>query len=70
MIVFSMCCLVYNDVVEDKNKQVIKDLRQIVGEPSTSKWLPKSPQEISNRLFHSAYSKYLPGSLVTNPEKL
>ncbi len=27
----------------------------IVGEPSTSSWVPESPQEIASRLFHTAY---------------
>lgn len=55
VIVHSMCRLVYADTIEKKNPQVLKDLLQIVGEPSTSKWLPSSPQDISSRLFHSAY---------------
>ncbi|CAG8958342.1 hypothetical protein HYFRA_00011019 [Hymenoscyphus fraxineus] len=55
LIVYSMCRLVYKDITEDKNKQVIKDLRQIAGEPSTSTWLPKSAEEVCSRLFHSAY---------------
>ncbi|KAG9247795.1 hypothetical protein BJ878DRAFT_491022 [Calycina marina] len=55
MIVFSMCRLVYHDIVEDKNKQVIKELRQIAGESSTSTWVPGSPQEVCGRVFHSAY---------------
>jgi NAD+ synthase (glutamine-hydrolysing) len=27
----------------------------IAGEPSSSSWLPKSPQEIASRLMHTAY---------------
>ncbi len=50
-----MCRLVYKDVREGKNPQVIKDLLMIVGEPSNSKWLPSSPQDIASRLFHTAY---------------
>jgi NAD+ synthase (glutamine-hydrolysing) len=47
--------LVYTDIVEKKNPQVLKDLLMIVGEPSSSSWLPKSPQEIASRLMHTAY---------------
>jgi hypothetical protein len=35
--------------------QVLKDLLNIVGEPSTSSWEPNSSQEIAFRLFHTAY---------------
>lgn len=49
------CRLVYQAVLERKNPQVIKDLLRIVGEPSDSKWLPSSPQDIASRLFHTAY---------------
>ncbi|RDW87313.1 glutamine-dependent NAD(+) synthetase-like protein [Coleophoma crateriformis] len=55
VIVHSMCRLVYKDVVAGENKQVFKDLLTIVGEPSNSEWRPSSPQEIAERLFHSAY---------------
>ncbi|OBT51870.1 hypothetical protein VE04_06820 [Pseudogymnoascus sp. 24MN13] len=46
---------IYQAVLERKNPQVIKDLLRIVGEPSDSKWLPSSPQDIASRLFHTAY---------------
>ncbi|KAH0551526.1 hypothetical protein GP486_007257, partial [Trichoglossum hirsutum] len=55
VIVHSMCRLVYNDITEGNNPQVLKDLLNIVGELSTSSWVPKSPQEIAFRLFHTAY---------------
>lgn len=55
VIVHSMTRLVYADIIKNKNPQVLKDLLQIVGEPSTSSWRPKSPQEIAGRLFHSAF---------------
>ena len=45
--------LVYTGVTEN-NSQVLKDLLAIVGEPSTSSWLPESPQEIASRLMHTA----------------
>ncbi|PSS15388.1 hypothetical protein M430DRAFT_277694, partial [Amorphotheca resinae ATCC 22711] len=55
VIVHSMCRLVYGDIAKGKNPQVLKDLLNIVGEPSTSSWVPKSSQEIASRLFHTAY---------------
>jgi NAD+ synthase (glutamine-hydrolysing) len=53
IIVHSMCRLVYKDVCEGKNPQVLKDLLTIVGKPSDSKWLPDSPQAIASELFHT-----------------
>jgi NAD+ synthase (glutamine-hydrolysing) len=50
-----MCRLVYKDVVEGKNPQVLEDLLRIAGEPSTSSWRPKSPQDIAGKLMHTAY---------------
>jgi len=50
-----MCRLVYKDICEEKNPQVLKDLLTIVGEPSSSTWLPSSPQDVASRLFHTAY---------------
>jgi NAD+ synthase (glutamine-hydrolysing) len=50
-----MTRLVYNDVIEGKNSQVLKDLLRIVGEPSNSTWRPSSPADIASRLFHTAY---------------
>jgi NAD+ synthase (glutamine-hydrolysing) len=50
-----MCRLVYKDVTEKQNPQVLKDLLTIVGEPSSSKWVPSSPQDVASRLFHTAY---------------
>ncbi|RFU27523.1 hypothetical protein B7463_g8804, partial [Scytalidium lignicola] len=55
VIVHSMCRLVYKDICEGKNPQVLKDLLTIVGEPSGSKWLPSSPEDVASRLFHTAY---------------
>jgi NAD+ synthase (glutamine-hydrolysing) len=50
-----MCRLVYKDICEGKNPRVLKDLLTIVGEPSDSKWLPSSPEDVASRLFHTAY---------------
>ncbi|KAL2076248.1 hypothetical protein VTL71DRAFT_1191 [Oculimacula yallundae] len=55
VLVHSMCRLVYADIIAKKDPQVLKDLLRIVGEPSTSSWRPKSPQDIAGRLFHSAF---------------
>lgn len=55
VIVHSMTRLVFKDVQEGRNPQVLKDLLRIVGEPSASKWLPSSPKEIASRIFHTAY---------------
>jgi hypothetical protein len=40
---------------KSSSPQVLKDLLNIVGEASTSSWVPKSSQEIAFRLFHTAY---------------
>jgi hypothetical protein len=50
-----MCRLVYKDISEGHTPQVLKDLLFIAGEPSTSTWRPKSPQDIAEKLFHTAY---------------
>jgi hypothetical protein len=41
--------------LKSSSPQVLKDLLNIVGEPSTSSWVPKSSQDIAFRLFHTAY---------------
>ncbi|KAG8525347.1 uncharacterized protein KY384_008991 [Bacidia gigantensis] len=51
LIVFSMCRLVAK-AIENKNAQVIADLRMICKD---DEWLPDSPEEICNRLFHTCY---------------
>ena len=53
-IVFSMCHIVHK-AVDDGEDQVINDLRRLCGEPAESKWLPKSAQEICNRIFSTCY---------------
>ncbi|KAH8685499.1 glutamine-dependent NAD(+) synthetase-like protein [Tricladium varicosporioides] len=55
VIVHSMCRLVYHDVTVKQDPQVLKDLLQIAGEPANSDWRPSSPQDITSRMFHSAY---------------
>lgn len=60
VIVFSMCRLVHSaihsaDTHPATKIQVAKDCRRICGEPADSDWLPASPQEISNRIFHTCY---------------
>lgn len=54
VIVFSMCRMVHKAIEADSD-QVLKDLRQIVGEPDDSTWKPTSPQQVCNRILHTAY---------------
>ncbi|KAI5780823.1 hypothetical protein EDC01DRAFT_620360 [Geopyxis carbonaria] len=53
-IVHSMCRLVVADC-EKGEEQVIKDARRICGEPQDSTWIPKTPQELAGRIFHTSY---------------
>ena len=60
VIVFSMCNLVHGWIhAPEKNgsskDQVLKDCRRIAGEPRDSSWVPSSPQEICNRIFHTCF---------------
>jgi NAD+ synthase (glutamine-hydrolysing) len=60
VIVFSMCRLVYGsihlpDTQPSTREQVLKDCRRIAGEPAESNWIPTSPQEICNRIFHTCF---------------
>lgn len=41
--------------VAQSNKQVIADMLRICGEAEDSSWRPSTPQELCNRLFHTAY---------------
>ena len=50
-IVFSMCRLVHNAMIVEKNEQVLKDARRLCAKESS--WLPESPQEICNHLLHT-----------------
>jgi NAD+ synthase (glutamine-hydrolysing) len=53
-IVHSMCRLVVKDC-EEGDKLVIADARRICGEAPDSDWIPKTPQELANRIFHTSY---------------
>ena len=49
-----MCKLVYAEIQEGNN-QALKDLLQVVGEDPSSSWRPQSPEEITRKIFVSAY---------------
>lgn len=54
-IIFSMCRLVV-DAIKDENEVVIADVRRIAcvyGQPPD--WLPRSPEEFCNKIFHTVY---------------
>lgn len=53
VIVFSMCRLVL-EAISRGNKQVIEDVRRLAGKSNTD-WLPETPQELSNIIFHTCY---------------
>lgn len=50
-----MTKLIYAEIKSGKNPQVLTDLLRIVGEEEECTWIPKSPLEIANRLFCTAY---------------
>lgn len=54
VIVFSMCRLVIA-ALEEGNEQVKKDVQRIAGAYEEKGWLPKTPQELCNRIFHTVY---------------
>ncbi|MCJ1246375.1 glutamine-dependent NAD(+) synthetase [Trapelia coarctata] len=54
VLVYSMCCLVL-EAIQDGNEQVIKDARRICGEAEGSTWLPRTSQELCNRLFATCF---------------
>lgn len=54
VIVFSMCRMVYK-AIESGNQQVLKDLHQVAGEREGSTWKPSNPQEVCNKILHTAY---------------
>lgn len=54
VIVFSMCREVMQAIAQN-NTQVITDVRRVCGEVEGSTWLPKTPQEICNRLFCTTF---------------
>lgn len=53
VIVFSMCRLA-SEAIAAGNEDVLKDCRRIAGEPESA-WVPASPEEICNRIFHTCY---------------
>ena len=50
VIVFSMCREVMKGI-DQRNEQVIRDVRQVCAEPEGSQWLPSSPQELCGCVF-------------------
>jgi NAD+ synthase (glutamine-hydrolysing) len=55
LIVHSMTRLVLEAIQSGKNPQVLQDLHRICGEEENSTWKPKTPQEICNKIFCTAY---------------
>ncbi|OBT94324.2 glutamine-dependent NAD(+) synthetase [Pseudogymnoascus verrucosus] len=55
VIVHSMTRLILRAIQLQENPQVLIDLHRICGESEGSTWEPKSPQEIANRIFCTAY---------------
>ncbi|KAF2754473.1 putative glutamine-dependent NAD(+) synthetase [Pseudovirgaria hyperparasitica] len=54
VIVFSMCRLVM-DHIKQGNEQVISDVKRIAGALEKEGWMPKTAQELCNRIFHTVY---------------
>ena len=59
-LVFSMCRIVHSVIHSSKTDpstraQVVKDCRRLCDEPPTSTWLPKTPQDICSRIFHTSF---------------
>ena len=57
---FGMCRMVHSaihaaDTDPMTRGQVIRDCRKLCDEPTDSKWLPSSPQEICGRIFHTSF---------------
>lgn len=52
MIVYSMCNLVFK-AIENGNKAVLSDLQKV--SKQGAEWIPESPEQISNKLFHTCY---------------
>ncbi|PSN73580.1 glutamine-dependent NAD(+) synthetase with GAT domain-containing protein [Corynespora cassiicola Philippines] len=53
-LVFSMCRLVM-DALHEGNAQVKADVQRIAGAYESADWLPKTPQELCNRILHTVY---------------
>lgn len=55
VIVYSMCCLVMEGI-ESGDKTVIADVKRIAGRyEDDPDWLPKTPQELCNRILYTTY---------------
>jgi len=54
-IVGCMCVIAYNISKEDSTSQVAADCRRICGIEDDPTWVPKSPQELGNKIFHTSY---------------
>jgi NAD+ synthase (glutamine-hydrolysing) len=54
VIVFSMCRIVMQ-AVKDGNEQVIMDVKRIAGAYEKEGWMPKTPEELCNNIFHTLY---------------
>ncbi|KAF2193783.1 putative glutamine-dependent NAD(+) synthetase [Zopfia rhizophila CBS 207.26] len=54
VIVFSMCRIVM-DALKEGNAQVNADVQRVAGAYEAEGWLPKTPQELCNRIFHTVY---------------
>ena len=43
------------EAIEDGNEQVIADARRLAGECEDSSWVPKAPEDLCNRIFHTCF---------------
>jgi NAD+ synthase (glutamine-hydrolysing) len=66
-IVGAMCHLVYEEVTQKKNVQVLQDLIRIchIPEEKQEGWKPTSPQEIANYILHTVFMGTENSSQVT-----
>ncbi|ANZ75179.1 BA75_03072T0 [Komagataella pastoris] len=62
VIVYSMCTLVVKEAVEG-NEQVIRDAQMVANMPEG--WIPQTPQELCNKIFHTCYMGTKNSSLET-----
>jgi NAD+ synthase (glutamine-hydrolysing) len=53
-LVFSMCRQVMK-ALEEGNTQVKEDVQRIAGASEAEGWLPKTPQELCNKILHTVY---------------
>ncbi|KAL6946630.1 glutamine-dependent NAD(+) synthetase [Hanseniaspora osmophila] len=52
-IVFSMCRIVYKEIVDDGNDIVLQDCRRICRMGDS--WIPENPEAICSKIFHTCY---------------